>query len=185
MRNSLALIAVALFIQGAHAIIRIGNNDQVPGRSGELGDSVEGFYAAVPDTFDSVDSEPDHSAVLHSTEPVQSPGTEGDSGDGPPPDLTYVTMVAYRFEAIYPKLVKASEAQLIAMLTKKNFNVQEVSHTNCAFFLLGESDTSYQAIAKWGTHGYVLTVDKSPSDGGRDGIMTILNSTKITNACSP
>jgi hypothetical protein len=181
MRSSFALIVVALFIQGAHAIGRIGNNDQVPGNSGELADSVEGFYAAVPDQFDSVESVVDNSVVMSSSESVQSPGGPGDDGG---PDLPRTTLAAYRFEAIYPKLVSSTEAEVIKTLAKNYSNVQEVSHTNCAYFLIGETPTSYRAIAKWGTHGYVLTADKSPSDIGRAGIMTIFNSTKITDTCS-
>ena len=82
--------------------------------------------------------------------------------------------------------MQSSEIEVTTYLqTQSHFTVQEVSKTNCAFFLFGENDYIYTGVAKWGPNGYVLTAQKTPGQEGKIAILAILNSTVITKPCSP
>ena len=74
------------------------------------------------------------------------------------------------------------------MSTTLSVQMTEVNKTDCSYFLYGENDTGYFAIARWGTsgvHGYVLTALKSDGVLGKTGIMQVLNTTKLYTPCSP
>ena len=178
MRTSLLILALALFAEGAYPISRIGNNDDVPGLNGELQDSVEGFVAAVPADFPDVLSISDRSAKLS---PPDAMAIEGFEGGGP----DRLAMMAYPLGTSNPEWLNKSDVELIDFLTKTDhFVVTEIRKDPCGFFLFGENAQGFIGVGKWGVHGYVLSAQQSASQVGKQGIIDILNSTKITESCS-
>src|SRR5437016_4198237 len=128
MRSSWILIslALALFMGRAHAINRVGNNDDVPGFNGELHDDTEGFTAAIRNEFPSVNSLSDGSAQLlplsDSAEYIEI--SEGFAGP--------LSMAAYRLATVYPELTKANEAQVRDyMVTHLDAQVTVIARKGC------------------------------------------------------
>jgi hypothetical protein len=178
MRSSLIFV-LALFLGRAHAINRVGNNDDVAGVNGELHDDVEGFTAAIPKEFPNVNSLKDRSAQLMSIADAVS--SQLDDGFSLP-----LAIFAYPLSAAYPQLADASEQQVRDyMSTQLHAQVSEIARQDCGYFLLGENPQGFIGIGKWNNHGYFMSVPRSAQNSGRDGIINILKSTKIETPCKP
>jgi hypothetical protein len=182
MRSNLILVslALALFMGKAHAINRIGNNDDVPGLNGELHDASEGFIAAIPDEF------PDVNSIKDGTVQLRTMDDSIDTSAMQYASYSPFSMYASPLSMAYPQLAGLNQAQVEDfMRTQLNSQVTEIASKSCAYFLLGENAQGFIGIGKWNNHGYFLTVPRSAANSGKQGIIHILQSTKIEVPCNP
>ena len=68
------MLAMALSLEGAHAITLVGNNDEVQGINGEIQDDTDGWVAAVPDAYPNVVNAGERSVSLQSDDVFGSRG---------------------------------------------------------------------------------------------------------------
>ncbi len=178
---SLALVGGLLLSQRALPIGRIGNN-------GLIGDPVEGFVANIPSAFPDVLSiSADRSAKLISNEVIDANSENSISVGSNDLGDNQLSMLIYPLSAQFPELLGKSAEEITSYLSSTyQFAVTRVSAPNCATILLAENSVGYLGIAQWGGgHGYAVSVQKTITQTGREGILELLESTKILNPCLP
>jgi hypothetical protein len=178
---ALTTLVVLVFypLEKAFPIGRVGNNSKI-------GDTVEGYFATIPAAFPNVMSGSfDRSAQLISSEILATKASDYFSDNFDNSEPTALTMLASPLSVYFPDLIgKNSAAMQDYLKTKFQFNLTVVPNTQCATLLFGENEVGYIGVAQWGDgHGYVITVQKTPSQIGRQGILSILNTTVINHSC--
>lgn len=172
MLRKLILLGCALSLEGAYPIGRIGNN--------QFGDPIAGYSSAIPQDFQmALLSYSDGSATL-----LSAPEPDTNSAEGA--NLSPLSMMAEPFLVHFPALKGATNQQIIDYLSSKvGLKVQPIKTANCSLTLFAETDFGYLGLATWnGGVGYVLTVQKTPSQIGKAGILEALNGTQIRGPCS-